>query len=663
LVTDQWFVTITDIKDTLLNNIDDSEWHPQWARDNRFRDFIQDAPDWNVSRQRYWGIPIPIWVPEHEEGALGEDMIVIGTREELADRVEQEIDPTEIDLHRPSVDDLTITEDGTTYRRVEDVFDVWLDSSVASWGTLGYAGEADGRQEFDSLWPADLIVEAHDQTRGWFWSQLGMGSAAVDQIPYDEVLMHGFANDENGRKMSKSRGNIVTPEEAIERAGRDPLRTYLLSHDQQGVDLSFEWDGLGETVGTFNIFWNVFRFPLPYMDLDDYDPATAALSDGELTEVDRWVLSRLQSTKREVTHAWDDYRISDAVTALLEFVTSDVSRYYVKAIRDRMWMEDDSASKRGAYATLSTVLDETIRMLAPVAPYITERMYQLLDGSATTVHALSSPTVDEGLRDPELEDRIAIARKVEETAATARQQGDRKLRWPVSRVVVESDDTETRTAVESLEELLADRVNAREIVAVEEFDELVEYVEPQMSEIGPAFGADAQRVMDAVSGTPRSEFETTASDDVAGTITLDGDRIELHSEMVSHRAEAPDGVIATAFDAIDGVADGGTVYVDIGLSPELESEGYARDVIRRVQEMRGNLDLPVDARIKVGLDIEDDRVSDFVDDHRELIATETRTDQWLSAPEDVSGMTEEWQVEDRRVTIGVEPASPEAKSD
>ena len=662
LVTDQWFITITDIKDELLGNIDDSEWHPSWARDSRFRDFIQDAPDWNVSRQRYWGIPIPIWVPEGTQPGPGQEMIVIGSREELAQRVDQEVDPAAIDLHRPSVDGLTITEEGTTYERVEDVFDVWLDSSVASWGTLGYAGDADN-EAFDNLWPADLIVEAHDQTRGWFWSQLGMGSASVDQIPYDEVLMHGFANDEHGRKMSKSRGNIVTPEEAIDRAGRDPLRTYLLSHDQQGVDLSFGWDGLGDTVGTFNIFWNVFRFPLPYMDLDGYDPAEASLADGQLTTVDDWILSRLQSTKREVSQAWDDYRISDAVTALLDFVTDDVSRYYIKAIRDRMWMEDDSASKRGAYATLATVLDETIRLLAPVAPYITERMYQLLDGEATTVHALSYPTVDEELRNPDLEAQIAVAREVEEAAANARQQGDRKLRWPVSRVVVESSDSDTRKAVDSLEALLADRVNARNIVVVDEFDELVEFAQPQMSKIGPAFGADAQRVMDAISDTPRTELESASPDGMAGTVIIDGDTVQLESEMVSYRAEPPEGVVAAEFDAIDGVSDGGSVYVDTALTPTLESEGYARDVIRRVQEMRGDLELQVDAQIRVGLEIDDDRVSEFVDEHRELIAEETQTREWLPTAAAASGVTEEWEIEGRPVTIGLERASAEVSSD
>jgi len=633
LATDQWFITVTDIKEDLLDNIDDSEWYPQWARDNRFRDFVSDAPDWNVSRQRYWGIPLPIWQADDGEWT------VVGTREELAARVDQEIDPESIDLHRPSVDPLTITEDGKTYERIPDVFDVWIDSSVATWGTLDYPSETAAHEE---LWPADFIVEAHDQTRGWFWSQLGMSTAATGKPPYEQVMMHGFVNDEDGRKMSKSLGNIVTPEEAIERAGRDPLRAYLLSHDQQGADLSFEWDGLADMESTLNIFWNVFRFPLPYMELDGYDPADADLDDGERTVVDGWVLSRLQSVEAEAHEALEEFRVSDGLNAVLSFLTEDVSRFYVKAIRERMWEEADSATKRGAYATLATVLEESIRLLAPFTPYLTEQMYQHLDGAAASVHALPYPEPDADLRDEDLERRMAVLRDVEEAAANARQQGGRKLRWPVARVVVETDDDAVADGVGSLSDLLAERVNARSVEVVSEFDELVERAVPEMSVIGPAFGADAQRVMGEVEGKTRAEL--------AGGVEVDGEIHELTDEMVSYEAEPPEHVSAAEFD-------GGTVYVDTGLTDDIEAEGYARDVVRRIQEMRKRLDLDVEREIDTAVDIADGRVADLVGRHHDYVAGETRSRE-LTDEQPADGgweLIEEWDVEGVAVTIGVDP--------
>jgi isoleucyl-tRNA synthetase len=595
-------------------------------------------------------------VPEDDPDPDAEDILVVGTREELAERADGDIDPETVDLHRPSVDPVTITEDGVTYERVPDVFDVWIDSSVATWGTLGYPGN---ETDFEELWPADLIVEAHDQTRGWFWSQLGMGTAALGEIPYDEVVMHGFANDSEGRKMSKSLGNIVTPQEAIDRYGRDPLRAYLMGHDQHGADLSFEWEGLAETRSTLNIFWNVFRFPLQYMDLDGYDPAEATLSDGELSVVDEWVLSRLQSVTAEVDAAWEEYAVHDACNAVLDFVTEDVSRFYIKAIRERMWEETDSASKRGAYATLATVLDETIRLLAPVTPYITEEMYRTLDGRATTVHQLDYPTVDESLHDPELEREVAVLRAVEEAAANARQQGGRKLRWPVPRVLVESDDEAVGEAVDSLSTLLAERVNARSVEVVGAFEELIERADPEMGVVGPAFGGEAQEVMAAVEGRRREEL--AAEGETPYAVTVDGERYDLTAEMVSFHAEPPENVVGADFAVSDdnGGRAGGTVYVDTSLTDDIEAEGYARDVVRRIQEMRKRLDLDVDERIRTRIDVADERVAGFVDDRRDLIAEETRTAEFDG---DADDLTERWDVEGVAVTIGIERLEAEQRA-
>jgi isoleucyl-tRNA synthetase len=308
-----------------------------------------------------------------------------------------------------------------------------------------------------------------------------------------------------------------------------------------------------------------------------------------------------------------------------------------------MWEDEDSASKRGAYATLSTVLDEVVRLLAPFTPYLAERMYQRLDGSATTVHQLSTPDANETLHRPELEEEMAVLRQVEEAAANARQQGGRKLRWPVSRVVVESENDDVRAAVESLRELFAERVNARSIDVVEAFDELVEYAEPQMGVIGPEFGAAGQEIMAAVEGATRDELGDLVVD-------VDGEAYELSEEMVAWHAEPPEHVSAADFES-------GTVYVDTELDEALEAEGYARDVVRRVQEMRKRLDLAVDERIHTAVDVADDRVSELVDRHRDLIAEETRTAAFVDLADhgrEGMALVEEWDVEGVTVTIGID---------
>ena len=662
IVTDQWFINVTEVKDELLGNIGDSNWHPEWARENRFRDFVAEAPDWNVSRQRYWGTPIPIWLPaETVEGdSLDwdgdmDEAIVVSTREELAARVDQDIDPGSVDLHKGTVDDLTITEGGVVHERVPDVFDVWLDSSVASWGAIDYP---ETEEAYDDLWPADLVIEAHDQTRGWFWSQLGMGTVSVEQIPYKDLVMHGHALMPDGRAMSKSRDIRIDPDDVIEEYGTDPMRLFLLSVTPRGEDMNFSWERTEKMQRRLNILWNVVRFPLPYMAADGFDPdatSLAAVAD-ELETVDEWVLSRLASTVDEVTDAMERYENDRAVETLLEFIVEDVSRFYVQEVRERMWAESESPSKRAAYATLYRVLADTVTMLAPFAPLATEELYGALTGETghPTVHMADWPDPLGDRRDDGLEAEIATVRAVEEAGSNARQRAERKLRWPVPRVIVDVNSPTLAAAVDARRDLVCERLNARELDVVGPdtgWDRLRYSAEADMSLLGPEFGSDAGRIVDALNGASVTEPTVEALETSVADAT--GLTVELDEEMVTFVTETPEAVTASAFEALDGE---GVVYVDTSVTENIESEGYAREVIRRVQEMRKELDLDLEAEIRVELDTGEQRISGLISRHEELVAREVRAAEFGTVED---GHRQSWEVEGIEMEIAIEPL-PEA---
>jgi isoleucyl-tRNA synthetase len=653
--TAQWFLKATAVRDTMLEEITKVKWYPDWAGSARFHDFVKESRDWCVSRQRYWGIPIPIWHCER----CGEK-VVIGTIAELEERSGVRIP----DPHRPYVDEVTIPcSCGGEMHRVSDIFDVWFDSAVASWATLGFPRE---REAFDRYWPADFITEGQDQTRGWFYSQLGASTMAFGRAPYKSVLMHGFALDADGRKMSKSLGNVVTPEEVMNQFGVDVLRFYVLWANAPWDDLKFNWDSVKTIHRTLNILWNVYRFPLPYMVLDSFEPAAGdggvwdgsfvRAHIGEMPEEDRWIVSRINSLARTMAEDMREYQLHKVTRALGTFILEDLSRWYVQLVRQRMWLEEDAPEKRYAYEATYYVMRRLTALLAPFVPHITEEIYGnlRLAGDPESIHMIDWPEADDFLIDPELEARMEVVRAFDDAVATARQNGRRKLRWPVGEVVVATGDEGVKVALENLNDLALARANARTVrVVTGTWDRLLWQAEPVMRAIGPEFGKEGPKVKALIEGADGTALKAAIDRD--GKAALDG--YEITARHVTFAEALPEGVFSAPMK-------GATVYVDVTLTPALEAEGYAREVIRRLQEMRRQLDLNVDDFIVAAVDVADERVASLIgnEEFKNEIAGEVRAAVLTvgyadgKKPAGPFALEKDWDVEGVQMQMGISRA-------
>jgi isoleucyl-tRNA synthetase len=456
----QWFFKVTEIRDKLLKENSKMNWVPDWAG-QRFKNWLESLGDWPISRQRYWGTPLPIWVCDNTKCG---DIKVIGSRDELPKG------HVPADFHKPYIDAITMPCkkcDLGTMRRVPDVLDVWFDSGVAAWASLGYPRDKD---TFKKWWPVDFVLEGPDQIRGWWNSCMIASVMTFDHKPFDNVLFHGFVLDAHGIKMSKSKGNITTTEECIEKYGRDVLRFYYLSR-QVWDDMYFKLADLADLSKAFIVVANTFNFLRTYVPAGSVPKKRPA----KLNVEDRWLLSRLSGVIAEATVQNKAFVSQKGANAIMDFVLNDFSRWYIKIIRDRVWPEYEGKDKEAAYWTLFTAADALVKMLAPYCPYMAEKNYQetmvplMQKGDAKeSVHMENWPVAERKEIDKKLESEMEIAKQIVEAASAARNEAGLKLRWPVASIVVLSAKKEVADAVKGVESVLLPMCNAKKIVVKKE---------------------------------------------------------------------------------------------------------------------------------------------------------------------------------------------------
>jgi isoleucyl-tRNA synthetase len=572
--TRQWFINIPEVKDKMLDEIDRVNWVPEWAGESRERNWVEGAREWCVSRQRYWGIPLPVW-----ECQCGETHVV-GQYKDLHEGTGY---TDGMDTHRPWIDGVTFKckKCGNDMHRVKDVMDVWFDSGVAAWAQLGYPAK---KEEFDIWWPGKFIIEAHDQTRGWFYTQLGAGIVSFDRAPYDEVMMHGWVLDPKGQKMSKSLGNVIEPLEIINELGADSLRLYLVKANAPWEDTAFQKDGPKNARKILNTYWNVVNFASTYMNIDNYAPEAHTLKDvcPYLRNEDKWMLSRTEKVKKAVTEGLETRELHKVARALEDYIMEDLSRWYVRLVRDRSWSESTESEndKIASYFVLHDAIMNAALLLAPIAPHISEEVYQHMGGTKPSVHMEDWITFNDILIDEKIEHSMSLIQNIMEIVAAERAKMGSKLRWPLRGIVVRGNEG-INDSIRIFEDVLAQQGNIKEI----------KYAEPS-------------------------------------------DKIE-------------------GMDAV--IFNGGELFIDFSVTPEIEAEGYARELIRRIQQMRKDMKLNVEQYINCDVNAEPHLVELF-DTWKAHISAEVRAKKLVFTDSPGGDEIKTWDVTGKDIVIGISSA-------
>ncbi len=527
-----------------------------------------------------------------------------------------------------------------------DVLDVWFDAGVCSWASLGYPEQQD---EFEKWWPSEWITEAHDQTRGWFYSQLVTGVVAFGRAPYKSVLMHGWALTPQGEAMSKSEGTAIDPLGVVNTLGADSLRFYLLKANAPWEDMLFQQEGVKAANRTLNILWNVYKFAVLYMSIDKFEPASVRLESikDDLRPEDRWMLSRTESLKREFTSAMEVYEVHRATRALEDFIVTDLSRWYVKLVRDRLWKEGDDRDKLAAFKVLHESINTAVVLLSPIAPHISDSIFTNLNPSPESVHLAKWPSESPRWRDEALEHGMEMVREISEIVARVRQDANVNLRWPLKKIVVKAQTEEDSEALVQLKDALLSQNNIKELKMIpmgDEWDEMILSVVPNPNAIGKVYRQWSSKIAVLLKNRPAKSIKA-GIDKGEYSLGIEGQMVKILPNMVSFTSTLPPDVAGSEFSK-------GAAYVDLEQTPELEAEGLSRELIRRIQQMRKDMHLNVEEYVRVEIKCSQ-KMQDAIGAWREHITRETRSRRLDVVADPKGEYVVEWSIVGEPLVAGV----------
>ncbi len=622
--TDQWFVAVTKLKERMREEIDKNTWQPEFAR-TWFKDFVSTAPDWCISRQRYWGIPLPIWVCENEKCR---QLKVVGSKKELGKKIKE--------LHKPFIDEIEFQCEkcGGKMKRTPDVLDVWFDSGNAVWASLT-------DEECKQWYPCDFIVEGKDQIRGWFYSLLGSGVVLNNEIPYKSLLMHGHFVDEKGEKMSKSLGNFVPLEEITGKYGADTFRLWSLN-SVIWEDLKFNWDEVQEAQRAISIYWNLCVFLQRF-----YKKPEKKEFDYELEDL--WLHSKLNSLVKKCTNAFETYAIHEATRACKEFIVEDLSRFYLKLAKKRL---NEEKNAEAAQATLYHAMLTLAKLTTPIAPFVSEEIYQQFFKKyekEESVSLLDWPEVEEVRVDPMLEKNMAIAQAIASAASTARNNASIKLRWPLEEIIVVTESSEATSAVERLAYIIEDLANVKKIRIKQAMHAQLE-IKPLPSKLGPAFKNNAGKAKEALEKLDAAQAKKMIEEKGEVTISIDGKNVAVKKEFFEILQKPVEGYAAAPFEQ-------GTVYLKTVISEELHREALAREVARRIQLMRKEMELIERDFVKANVVAKEEFLKQL-EQSKETIAKEVNAKEIILSTkpeiESKKAAKKKWEIDDQEITIIIE---------